>query len=157
MTFRCCARNLAFDRIQVRNLSKTCSGPTRSTKGWSQCALGWGPPPELGITVGSTAWQRLKTSGLVGHVGLRIDWNNAAGGALANSALYSLGVGKQRPASAKKAKTGIKWGKAVPDLSTWRPWAGLLSEAPTHPQMLWFTCTYYCINTKYIYIFVEAP
>jgi len=41
MTFRCCARNLAFSRIQViwvHNLSKTCSGPTRSTKGWSKCA-----------------------------------------------------------------------------------------------------------------------
>ena len=45
MTFRCCARNLAFNRIQVVwvcNLNKTCSGPTRSTKGWSRCALGRG-------------------------------------------------------------------------------------------------------------------
>jgi len=36
MTFRCCARNLAFSRIQVvwvRNLNKTRSGPTKSTKG----------------------------------------------------------------------------------------------------------------------------
>ena len=24
----------------------------------------------------------------------------------------------------------------VPDLSMWRPWAGSLLEAPTHPQML---------------------
>ena len=43
MTFRCCARNLAFSRIEVvwvRSLNKTCSGPTRSTKGWSRCALG---------------------------------------------------------------------------------------------------------------------
>jgi len=45
MTFRCCALNLAFSRIQVVwvcNLSKTCSGPTKSTKGWSQCTLGRG-------------------------------------------------------------------------------------------------------------------
>jgi len=62
ITFRCCARNLAFSRIQVvwvRNLNKTCSGPTRSTKGWSQCALGrvvrhtslaflWGPQRDKG-------------------------------------------------------------------------------------------------------------
>jgi len=62
MTFRYCASNLAFSRIQVvwlRNLNKTCSGPTRSAKGWSQCALGrgvrhpslqflWGPQRDKG-------------------------------------------------------------------------------------------------------------
>jgi len=41
----------------------------------------------------------------------------------------------------------------VPDLSMWRPWAGSLLEAPTHPQMLYFTCTYNCNNSKYIYIY----
>jgi len=57
-----CARNVAFSRFQVvwvRNLNKTCSGPTRSTKGWSQWALGhgvrhpclellWGPQRDKG-------------------------------------------------------------------------------------------------------------
>jgi len=40
----------------------------------------------------------------------------------------------------------IAWRQTGPDLSVWRPWAGSLLEAPTHPQMLQFTCTYNCNN-----------
>ena len=42
-----------------------------------------------------------------------------------------------------KTRLGLKV-KVIsgPDLSVRRPWAGSLLEAPTHPQMLSFTCTY---------------
>ena len=41
-----------------------------------------------------------------------------------------------------------------PDLSVWRPWAGPLLEAPTHPQMQYnLHALTIVIITKYIYIY----
>jgi len=55
MTFRCCARNSTFSRIPVvwvRNLNKTC-WPNQEYERLKPVRLGsWGPPPELGISVG---------------------------------------------------------------------------------------------------------
>ena len=41
-----------------------------------------------------------------------------------------------RPSHARRAENGGSTVHAGPDLSVWRPWAGSLLDAPTHPQML---------------------
>ena len=75
MTFRC-VRNLAFCRIQVvwgRNLNKTCSGSTGSTKGWSRCDLGrgvrypnlellWGPQRDKALQIEPSSRTQLKVA-----------------------------------------------------------------------------------------------
>ena len=63
--YQCCRYRLQRTELKtmqsrlVSNLNKTCSGPTRSTKGWSRCTLGrvvrhlsleflWGPQSDKG-------------------------------------------------------------------------------------------------------------